>query len=332
MFDFLKKKLKGIKDKFEKKEEPVKPDKKIEKPKKAKKVVEKKSLKERFVQKLTERVISESDFNELFNELELILLQSNVAVDTIAVIRESLAKDLVGKSVKRGKAADELSNSLRKAISDVLIEGDVSALIKSIKASDKPVSFMFVGTNGSGKTTSIAKFANYLQKKGISVVLAACDTFRAASIEQLEVHGNALGIKVVKHTYGADAAAVAYDALEHAKARGIKAVLIDTAGRSHSNVNLMRELEKVNRVVNPDYTVFVGDALTGNEVVAQCRDFGQATGFDYAILTKTDVDEKGGAIISVSHETGVPILFIGTGQTYDDLKPFRKEELLSQLF
>ncbi|MFA5406826.1 MAG: signal recognition particle-docking protein FtsY [Candidatus Nanoarchaeia archaeon] len=320
MFDFLKNKLKGIKDNFEK-EKPPKPVK-----------PEKKGLKARLVKKITEKTITKSDFNELFDELELTLLQSNVAVDTIAVIKESLAKDLVGKSFKRGKAANELSSALRKAISDVLIEGDATALIKSIKASDKPVSFMFVGTNGAGKTTTIAKFANYLKKKGISVVLAACDTFRAASIEQLEVHGNALGFKVVKHSYGADSAAVAFDALEHARAKSIKVVLIDTAGRSHSNTNLMKELEKVGRVVNPDYTVFVGDALTGNEVVAQCRDFGQANGFDYAILTKTDVDEKGGAIISVSHETGVPILFLGTGQTYDDLKPFRKEELLSQLF
>ena len=294
-------------------------------------VKEKKSLKERVVKKFTEKVLSESDFSDFFSELELVLLQSNVAVDVIGDLKSKLSADLVGKSFKRGSIESLVSSSLVSAIGELLIEGDVGAIVKRLKESVVPVSFMFVGTNGSGKTTSIAKFANYLLGKGVSVVFAACDTFRAASIEQLEVHGNALGIKVVKHTYGADAAAVAYDALEHAKARGVKAVLIDTAGRSHSNVNLMRELEKVNRVVNPDFTVFVGDALTGNEVILQCRDFGQAAGFDFAILTKTDVDEKGGAIISVSHETGVPIMFIGTGQGYSDFKPFKKDDLLKQL-
>ena len=294
-------------------------------------VKEKKSLKERVVKKFTENVLSESDFSDFFSELELVLLQSNVAVDVIGDLKSKLSADLVGKSFKRGSIESLVSSSLVSAIGELLIEGDVGAIVKRLKESVVPVSFMFVGTNGSGKTTSIAKFANYLLGKGVSVVFAACDTFRAASIEQLEVHGRALGVRVVKHTYGADAAAVAYDALEHAKARGVKAVLIDTAGRSHSNVNLMRELEKVNRVVNPDYTVFVGDALTGNEVVLQCRDFGQAAGFDFAILTKTDVDEKGGAIISVSHETGVPIMFIGTGQGYSDFKPFKKDDLLKQL-
>jgi len=294
-------------------------------------VKEKKSLKERVVKKFTEKVLSESDFSDFFSELELVLLQSNVAVDVIGDLKSKLSADLVGKSFKRGSIESLVSSSLVSAIGELLIEGNVGAIVKRLKESVVPVSFMFVGTNGSGKTTSIAKFANYLLGKGVSVVFAACDTFRAASIEQLEVHGNALGIKVVKHTYGADAAAVAYDALEHAKARGVKAVLIDTAGRSHSNVNLMRELEKVNRVVNPDFTVFVGDALTGNEVILQCRDFGQAAGFDFAILTKTDVDEKGGAIISVSHETGVPIMFIGTGQGYSDFKPFKKDDLLKQL-
>ncbi|HLE06055.1 MAG TPA: signal recognition particle-docking protein FtsY, partial [Candidatus Nanoarchaeia archaeon] len=287
--------------------------------------------KERVVKKFTEKVLSESDFSDFFSELELVLLQSNVAVDVIGDLKSKLSADLVGKSFKRGSIESLVSSSLVSAIGELLIEGNVGAIVKRLKESVVPVSFMFVGTNGSGKTTSIAKFANYLLGKGVSVVFAACDTFRAASIEQLEVHGNALGIKVVKHTYGADAAAVAYDALEHAKARGVKAVLIDTAGRSHSNVNLMRELEKVNRVVNPDFTVFVGDALTGNEVILQCRDFGQAAGFDFAILTKTDVDEKGGAIISVSHETGVPIMFIGTGQGYSDFKPFKKDDLLKQL-
>jgi len=319
MFGFLKKKIKEGISKFSRKVEE-----------KAKKV-KKPSLKERIVKKITEKTITSDDLDELFKPLELTLLQSNVAVETIRSIKKSLESELINKSVKKGQVESEITKSLRKAISNVLIEGNVNELLNAIRTATEPVSIMFVGTNGSGKTTTIAKFTNYLLKKNISVVLAACDTFRAASIEQLETHGNALGVKVVKHSYGSDAAAVAYDAIEHAKAKSTQVVLIDTAGRSHSNVNLMKELEKVNRVVDPQFTIFVGDALTGNDVILQCRDFGQATGFDYTILTKTDVDEKGGAIISVSHETGVPILFLGTGQTYKDLKQFKKAELLKQL-
>jgi fused signal recognition particle receptor len=287
--------------------------------------------KKKIVKKVTEKTLKQSDFNEVFDELELGLLQANVAVDTISALKEKLGQELINKDIKKKMISNTINKTLTKAISELLIEGDVNALLKEIKSSVEPVSLMFVGSNGSGKTTTIAKLANYLKKRGVSVVMAACDTFRAASIEQLETHGKALGVKVVKHSYGSDAAAVAYDAIEHARAKKVKAVLIDTAGRSHSNVNLMRELEKVKKVVNPKYVIFVGDALTGNDVVLQCRDFSQATSFDYAILTKTDVDEKGGAIISVSHETGVPILFLGTGQEYKDLKPFKKNELIKQI-
>lgn len=296
------------------------------------------SLKKRFskakksiVKKVTEKKLSVDDFNDFFNEFELSLLQSNVALEVIEAIRVKLHDELVGREFKRGMIEEVISNELREVISDLLIEGDVGEFIAHIQASDDPVSIMFVGTNGSGKTTSIAKVTKFLQDKGISVVLAACDTFRAASIEQLETHANALGVKVIKHSYGSDAAAVAYDALEHAQARGVQVVLIDTAGRSHSNVNLMRELEKVKRVVNPDFTFFVGDALTGNDVVIQCRDFSEATDFDYVILTKTDVDDKGGALLSISHETGVPVLFLGNGQGYGDLIPFKKDQVVKQL-
>lgn len=350
----MKKKLAGIKEKIvskvkgkEEPEERKKPkaEKKVksEKKKKVKEipdnklefieegVPEKLGLKERLVKRFTEKTLSEEEFGEIFNELEMDLLASNVAVEVIEALKVKLKEGLIGESFKRKGIDDAVSDALRNAINDVLIEGDVNDVLKKIRESESPVSFMFVGTNGSGKTTTIAKFANFLKGKGFSVVLAACDTFRAAAVEQLEVHGSRLGLKVIKHDYGSDSAAVAFDALKHAEAKGINAVLIDTAGRSHSNVNLMRELEKVKRVVNPDYTIFVGDALTGNEVVLQCRDFGAAAKFDYAILTKTDVDENGGAILSVSYATGVPILFLGTGQEYTDFKPFKKKEIIEQL-
>ncbi len=306
MFGFLKKKIK----------ETIKPEK---------------SLKQRIISKITEKELTKEKIEELIEPLELNLLQSNVAMNTVNKIKETIINELTGKKVKKNKTSKEVLNALRKAINEVLIEGDVNEFLKKIKTADKPVTIMFIGTNGSGKTTTIAKIANYLIKHEVSVVLAACDTFRAAAIQQLEVHGKALGVKVIKHGYGADATAVAYDALEHAKAKGIKTVLIDTAGRSHSNTNLMKELEKMNRVIKPDITIFVGDSLTGNEVINQCNDFSKATSFDYVILTKTDVDEKGGAILSVSHETGVPILFLGTGQEYKDLKPFNKQDLIKNL-
>ncbi len=287
--------------------------------------------KERIIKKVTEKKITGKEFNNFFNALELNLLQANIAYETIQAIKKSLEKELTGKQVSRRSHEKVIMNALKKALRKVLKECNSNELLTIIKESDKPVSFMFIGVNGSGKTTSIAKIANWLKKNKISSVMAACDTFRAASIEQLEKHGKALGIKVVKHKYGADAAAVAYDALEHARARNVKAVLIDTAGRSHANTNLMNELEKIKRVIKPDYTVFVGDALTGNDMIEQCRTFNNTTPFNFMILTKTDVDEKGGAILSASHTTGVPIMFLGTGQLHKDLKAFNKEELINQI-
>jgi fused signal recognition particle receptor len=324
---FLKRK---IKETFK----VIKKQEKIEKPKEKEKKIPKKekaSIKERIIKKVTEKELSDKEFDQFFDALELNLLQSNIAYETIQAIRESLETDLIGKSIKRGTHEKSIINALGKALKEVLKTSDSLELLKKIKLSKEPVSIMFVGTNGSGKTTTISKIANWLKKNKLSVVLAACDTFRAASIEQLEKHGNALKVKVIKHKYGADSAAVAYDAIAHAKAKGVKAVLIDTAGRSHANMNLMNELEKVARVVKPDYTVFVGDSLTGNDVVDQCRTFNNITPFDFAVLTKTDVDEKGGAILSVSHTTGVPIMFLGTGQLYKDLKQFDKNELIKQI-
>jgi len=196
---------------------------------------------------------------------------------------------------------------------------------------DKNLKIMFIGVNGVGKTTSLAKFAYLLKSQGKGVVIAASDTFRAASIEQLEVHCQKLGLKLVKHTYGSDAAAVAFDAVKHAEATNKDVVLIDTAGRSHSNANLMRELVKIKKVVKPDITIFVGDSLTGNDVVNQAKLFNEQIGIDYIILSKADVDQKGGAIISAGYITKKPILFLGTGQGYDDLERFTKEKVLKRL-
>ncbi|MFC1803236.1 signal recognition particle-docking protein FtsY, partial [Thermoproteota archaeon] len=202
---------------------------------------------------------------------------------------------------------------------------DFLKLVEESKKQSEPFSIMFVGINGTGKTTTIAKMAHLLKKNGYSVVLASGDTYRAGAIEQLEVHGRRLGIRVVRHKYGSDAAAVGFDAIEHARAQKIDVVLIDTAGRMQTNRNLMDELQKIKRVVQPKLTIMILDSLIGNDATEQAMTFNQHIGFDVAILTKVDADAKGGSSLSVSYLTGKPVLFIGVGQEYDDLQPFEAD-------
>ena len=201
-----------------------------------------------------------------------------------------------------------------------------------IEQHTKPVVLMFVGVNGTGKTTAIARIAHRYKQKGYSLVLAAGDTFRAGAIEQLTIHSERLGIKIIKHKAGSDPAAVAYDAVEHAKARYKDIVLIDTAGRMQTNVNLMDEMKKIQRIARPHQVVFVGDSLAGNDAVEQARKFEEAVGIDFAILTKIDADAKGGAALSIAHAVGKPIAFVGTGQGYNDLEVFDPDWMVDRLF
>ncbi len=190
---------------------------------------------------------------------------------------------------------------------------------------------VFVGVNGCGKTTTIAKLAKQLKDKGVSSVMAASDTFRAAAIHQLEEHANAVGVKLIKQDYGSDPAAVAFDAVRHAEAKNIDVVLIDTSGRMHSKANLMEEMAKIVRVAKPDLKVFVGEATTGNDAVEQAKRFNEVIEFDGIVLAKADIDEKGGAAISISYVTGKPILALGTGQGYDDLVAFDVAKVIKSL-
>lgn len=287
----------------------------------------------RITSKVAEKVsatrISEKKFCELFWELELALLENNVAVEVIEKIKEDLKKELVDKPISRGKVKETVIASLKKSISG-LFDVEQINLLEKVKAK-KPFVICFVGVNGSGKTTSIAKVADMFLKNRLSVVLAAADTFRAAAIDQLQLHADNLGIKLIKHDYGSDAAAVAFDAVKHAEAKGKDVVLVDTAGRLHSNHNLVEEMKKIVRVSKPDMVVFVGESITGNDCVMQAQQFNDAVGIDGIILAKADVDEKGGAAISVSYVTKKPILFIGTGQGYGDLEEFSKEKLLASI-
>lgn len=290
---------------------------------------EKKGFFGRVTERFTKFNLSHEKFEELFWDLEMALLENNVAVEVIERIKVDLKEELcTGKISKKG-IGDVIKDSLKKSIEEVLDVQEVDIFKEANKK--KPYIIAFIGVNGSGKTTNMAKLAKKFLDKGKTVVFAASDTFRAAAIQQLEEHANNLGIKMIKHDYNADPAAVAFDAIEHAKARGIDIVMIDTAGRLHSNTNLMQELKKLIKVNNPDFKIFVGESITGNDCIEQATVYNNEVGIDGIILSKADVDEKGGAAISVSYVTKKPILFIGTGQTYDDLKEFDKNLILKSL-
>lgn len=282
-------------------------------------------------------LITEEKFENFFWELELMLLENNVAYEVIEEIKKELAEKIIGKEFQRGKIQDVLSSSIKEIIEKILLQPfDLIEKIKQERGKSdetkRPYVILFLGINGSGKTTTLAKLAYLLKKNGLSCVLAASDTFRAAAIQQLEKHAEALGIRLIKHDYGADAAAVAYDSIEYAKAKGIDAVLIDSAGRLHSNRNLMDELAKLVRVSKPDLKIFVGEMLTGNDCIEQAKEFDKAVGIDAVILTKSDVDEKGGTAISIGYMLKKPILFLGTGQKYSDLEEFDKKKIMDKIF
>lgn len=286
-----------------------------------------------FFAKLKEKVLtktlSNKQFEDLFWDLEVAMLENNVAMEVVDKIKEDMRRSIVDTPIRRGKVEDTIATTLRRSIEEIL-HVPTFDLLQRIRQ-HKPAVICFVGINGSGKTTSIAKVAHLLKESGHSVVIGAADTFRAAAIEQLEIHAERLGIKMIKHDYGSDAAAVAFDTISYAKAKGIDVVLLDTAGRLHSNINLMDELKKVKRVAKPDFTLFVGESITGNDCVEQAKQFHGAVGIDGIILSKADVDEKGGAAISVSYITQKPIIYLGVGQEYKDLVPFRAEKVLSSL-
>jgi len=292
-------------------------------------VEEKKGFFARIGEAITTKKISEKQFDEMFWDLELALLENNAAVEVIEKIKTDLKGELVDKPIPRTKVEETIVSSLRKSIVD-LFPVEPPDLLKMVKQK-KPYVICFVGVNGSGKTTSIAKVAHLLKQNGLSVVMAAADTFRAAAIDQLQVHADKLNVKLIRHDYGSDPAAVAFDAIKHAEAAKKDVVLIDTAGRLHSNTNLMDEMKKIMRVAKPDLKIFVGESITGNDCTEQAKQFDSAVGIDCIILAKADVDEKGGAAISVSYVTKKPILYLGVGQEYPDLQQFDKEKLIASI-
>ena len=276
--------------------------------------------------------IKENKLDELLWDLEVGLMESDVAVEVIEALKTQIKEELVGKRIKRGQDFQAainhaIKNSLEKVLSTSILDFD-----DYIEKQEKPAVIMFVGVNGTGKTTAIAKIANRLQKQKKSIVLAAGDTFRAGAIEQLTIHSENLGLKIIKHQAGSDAAAVAYDAIEHAKARFKDVVLIDTAGRMQTNTNLMDEMKKIKRIAQPDMIIFVGDSLAGNDAVEQASKFNEAVGIDAAILTKIDADAKGGAALSIAHAVGKPIIFVCTGQEYHQIEVFDSKWMIDRIF
>ncbi|MBN1377281.1 signal recognition particle-docking protein FtsY [Candidatus Woesearchaeota archaeon] len=293
----------------------------------------KKGFVSKFREKISTISLNEDKFEELFWELEVALLENNVAVEVVEKIKNDLKKELTEKRILRKNIEKTIERTLKESINE-LFEQESFDLVKKIKEKNKsnePYIIAMIGVNGSGKTTTLAKMARMLQKEKLSVVLAASDTFRAASIEQLQKHADRLKVKMIKHDYGSDAAAVAYDAIEHARSKNIDVVLIDTAGRLHSNKNLMQELKKVINVSKPDLKLFVGESITGNDCVEQAKIFNEMVGIDAIILAKADIDEKGGAAVSISYVVKKPILYIGTGQEYDDLEEFKPEIIMENL-
>ncbi len=294
---------------------------------------EKKGIFTKIKETFTTRTISAEKFDDLFWPLELTLLEHNVAVGVTELIKKDLQHELVEKPLPLN-VSKKVEETLQQTLTTVL-SGESLSLVTTIqtkkKTSSDPYVIAFFGINGSGKTTTIAKVAHLLQQKKLSCVLAAGDTFRAAAIQQLEEHADKLGIRVIKHAYGADAAAVAYDAISYAKKQEIAVVLIDTAGRLHSNTNLMDELQKICRVAKPDLKIFIGESITGNDCIEQAQRFQEHIGIDGIILTKADVDEKGGTPLSISYVTKKPVVYLGVGQRYQDLEEFQKEKILEKL-
>jgi fused signal recognition particle receptor len=278
------------------------------------------------------RKLKDDVLDELLHELELNLMSADVALPVAEALTKTVRKELVGKRVDKSFKIDEAVRlAVKAAVMKVLSENRFS-LNDRIKAKPPPFIIMFVGINGGGKTTAIAKMAHRMQKHGFTCVLAAGDTFRAGAIEQLTLHSEKLGCKIIKHQEGSDPAAVAYDAVEHARARKKDIVLIDTAGRMQTNTNLMDEMKKIRRVAKPDLVFFVGDALAGSDAVEQAKRFNDAVGIDAVILTKIDADAKGGAALSIAKTIGKPIAYVSIGQEYDEFKKFDADWMVARIF
>lgn len=287
------------------------------------------------VQKISQKEISEKEVTRILDEFLLALAENDVAYSVAQKICDSLREKLKGVEVRRFSDSTEPAKAVLREVLLELLKGSGEETFFKIlderKSEHKCAIVLFVGVNGTGKTSSIAKIGRLLLRKGFSVVIAAADTYRTGSIEQIEEHARRIGIKTIKHAYGGDAAAVAFDAVNYANAHGINVVLIDTAGRMQTNRNLLEEMKKIARVANPDLTILVADALTGNDAVEQAQKFSEAVHIDGVILTKLDADVKGGSAVSMAAVINRPILFATVGQSYDDIISFEPDRMVQNM-
>jgi fused signal recognition particle receptor len=278
-----------------------------------------------------ELVIGEADIRDALDELEIVLLENDVAFPVTEEILVHLKSELVGRHRKIGESVDSIVlSALKTSLKDVL--GNGFDLVSYIKTHEHPVKILFTGVNGTGKTTTVAKVGHFLKKNGFSVVIGGGDTFRAGAIEQIDVHAERIGIKIIQHQQGADPSAVLFDTVQYAVAHKLDVVLADTAGRFHNRANLMNQLDKIRRVMKPDLIVYVDEAVAGNDAVVRAHEFEKTVGADAVVLTKADMDPRGGAAISITHTIGKPLMFLGTGQGYDDITPFSPDRMIDELF
>ena len=289
---------------------------------------------ENLTQKIEKLVIGYADIDDDFlDELEETLIMADVGVQTTEKLMAAVRKGIKKKEIN---SPQDLKPFLEKEITAILTAGEEND--KTRVAADGPTVMLVIGVNGAGKTTTIGKLSAYYKEQGKSVMLAAADTFRAAAIDQLEVWGQRTGAKVIKHEEGSDPAAVAFDAVKAAKARGVDILIVDTAGRLQTKSNLMQELEKINRVIGreipgaPHETLLVLDATTGQNAISQAELFTKAAPITGVVLTKLDGTAKGGVVIGIKSQLSMPVKWIGVGEGVEDLRPFNADDFAKALF
>ncbi len=287
------------------------------------------------VEKKSRRKISATPaFEDLMSELETTLLEADMGHEAVDEVLTAMRTRLIGAPLPKKEDLEMIIDSALIGALDSLLRvsyWDFDQPVQSLLKDEAPIVIMLVGVNGTGKTTTAAKISHRLIQDGLSVVVAAADTFRAGAIDQLTDHAERIGARCIRSQRGGDSAAVARDAIDSAVAKGDHIVIVDTAGRMQNKTNLMQELKKVHRVASPHIVLFVGDALAGNDAVEQARTFQSFLNFDGAVLSKLDTDARGGAALSIAHATNKPIVLAGVGQGYDDLIDFEPSNFLTQL-
>jgi len=277
-----------------------------------------------------ELIVSEKDISDSLSELEMTLLSSDVALPVCDAIIANVRTSLIGKHRKIGQSVDALVvGALKSALLEVL--GNGFNLVEYIKTHGRPVKILFTGVNGTGKTTTVAKIGANLKKQGYTVEIGGGDTYRAGALEQIGVHAERIGIKLIQHQEGADPSAVLFDSVQYAVSHKIDVVLADTAGRFHTKSNLMNQLDKIRRVMKPDLVIYVDEAVAGNDAIIRAAEFDRTVGADAIVLTKADMDSSGGAAISIAYTIGKPLMFLGTGQKYEDIIPFEPAQVVEEL-